>query len=67
VLGLARSGLASAAALGRRGVEVVRADRELGNDGDLALLDRVGLLVKSPGVPGDAPLVAAARERAVPV
>jgi UDP-N-acetylmuramoylalanine--D-glutamate ligase len=67
VLGLARSGLAAAAALERRGVEVVRADRELGNDGDLALLDGVGLLVKSPGVPGEAPLVAAAREWGIPV
>jgi UDP-N-acetylmuramoylalanine--D-glutamate ligase len=46
---------------------VVAADRTLGNDGDLALLDGVDLLVKSPGVPGEAPLVAAARERGVPV
>jgi UDP-N-acetylmuramoylalanine--D-glutamate ligase len=67
VLGLARSGRAAAAALERRGVEVVRADRELGNDGDVALLDGVELVVKSPGVPGDSPLVAAARERGVPV
>ncbi|TMM27182.1 MAG: UDP-N-acetylmuramoyl-L-alanine--D-glutamate ligase [Actinobacteria bacterium] len=67
VLGLARSGLAAAAALERRGVEVVRADRELGNDDELALLDGVGLLVKSPGVPGSASLVAAARERGVQV
>jgi UDP-N-acetylmuramoylalanine-D-glutamate ligase len=44
VLGLARSGEAAAAALERRGVEVVRADRELGNDEDLSLLDGVGLL-----------------------
>jgi UDP-N-acetylmuramoylalanine--D-glutamate ligase len=48
-------------------VEVVRADRELGNDVDLALLDGVELLVKSPGVPGEAPLVAAARERGVEI
>jgi UDP-N-acetylmuramoylalanine--D-glutamate ligase len=67
VLGLARSGLAAAAALERRGVEVVRADRELGNDEDLGLIGGVGLLVKSPGVPAEAPLVAAARERGVPV
>ena len=67
MLGLARSGRAAAAALERRGVEVVRADRELGNDEDLALLDGVGLLVKSPGVPGEAPLVAEARRRAVPI
>jgi UDP-N-acetylmuramoylalanine--D-glutamate ligase len=67
VLGLARSGRTAAAAIERRGVEVVRADRELGNDEDFALLDGVGLLVKSPGVPGEAPLVAEARRRAVPV
>jgi len=67
VLGLARSGLAAAAALERRGVEVVRADRELGNDVDLSLLEDVGVLVKSPGVPAEAPLVVAARERGIPV
>lgn len=67
VLGLARSGVAAAAALERRGVEVVRADRKLGNDADLALLGGVGVLVKSPGVPGEASLVAAARDRGVPV
>jgi len=67
VLGLARSGLAAAAALERRGVEVVRADRELGNDEDIGLLDGVELLVKSPGVPAEAPLVAAAREHGIPV
>jgi len=67
VLGLARSGVAAAAALERRGVEVVRADRKLGNDADLALLDGVGVLVKSPGVPGETSLVAAARARGVPV
>jgi UDP-N-acetylmuramoylalanine--D-glutamate ligase len=67
VLGLARSGLAAAAALERRGVEVVRADRELGNDEDVGLVEGVGLLVKSPGVPAEAPLVVAACERGVPV
>jgi UDP-N-acetylmuramoylalanine--D-glutamate ligase len=67
VLGLARSGQAAARALERRGVEVVRAERELGNDEDLSLLDGVGLLVKSPGVPGEVPLVAEARRRSVPV
>ena len=67
VLGLARSGFAAAAALERRGVEVVRADRELGNDEDIGLLDGVELLVKSPGVPAEAPLVAAAREHGIPV
>jgi UDP-N-acetylmuramoylalanine--D-glutamate ligase len=67
VLGLARSGLAASAALERRGVQVVRVDRELGNDGDVAVLDGVGVLVKSPGVPGGATLVAAARDRGIPV
>ena len=46
---------------------MARVDRELGNDGDLALLEDVELLVKSPGVPGEAPLVTVARERGVPV
>jgi UDP-N-acetylmuramoylalanine--D-glutamate ligase len=67
VLGLARSGVAAAAALERRGFDVVRADRELGNDDELVLLDGAGLLVKSPGVPAEAPLVVAARGRGVPV
>jgi UDP-N-acetylmuramoylalanine--D-glutamate ligase len=67
VLGLARSGRAAAAALERRGVGVVHADRELGNDGDLALLDRVELLLKSPGVPREAPLVAEAGRRRMPI
>jgi UDP-N-acetylmuramoylalanine--D-glutamate ligase len=61
VLGLARSGQAAAAALERRGVEVVRADRSLGNDGDVALLEGVDVVVKSPGVPRENAIVAAAR------
>jgi UDP-N-acetylmuramoylalanine--D-glutamate ligase len=67
VLGLARSGKAATAALERRGVEVVGADRELGNDGDPALLDGIELLVKSPGVPREAVLVADAERRGVPI
>jgi UDP-N-acetylmuramoylalanine--D-glutamate ligase len=67
VLGLARSGAAATAALERRGVEVVGADRKLGNDEDLELLDGVGLVVKSPGVPSEQPLVLEARRREVPV
>jgi UDP-N-acetylmuramoylalanine--D-glutamate ligase len=67
VLGLARSGRAASAALTRRGVEVVGADRSLGNDEDAAALEGVGLVVKSPGVPGEAPLVAAARDRGIAV
>jgi UDP-N-acetylmuramoylalanine--D-glutamate ligase len=67
VLGLARSGRAARAALEARGVDVVAADRTLGNDAGLELLDGVDVLVKSPGVPGEAPLVVAARERGIPV
>jgi UDP-N-acetylmuramoylalanine--D-glutamate ligase len=82
VLGLARSGRASALALARRGVEVVAADRsESADPGRLAeagvevrlgteeetLLQGVELVVKSPGVPGESPLVTAARARDVPV
>ena len=67
MLGLARSGRAVRTALESRGVEVVAADRSLGNDEDVSLLDGVDALVKSPGVPGEAPLVAAARERGIPV
>jgi UDP-N-acetylmuramoylalanine--D-glutamate ligase len=66
VVGLARSGRAAAAALEKHGVEVVAVDRKLGND-DPAAADGVDLLVKSPGVPGEAPVVAAARRRGVPV
>jgi UDP-N-acetylmuramoylalanine--D-glutamate ligase len=64
---MARSGQAAAAALEVRGADVVRADRTLGNDTELSLLDGVELLVKSPGVPGQAPLVAEARRRGIPV
>jgi UDP-N-acetylmuramoylalanine--D-glutamate ligase len=67
VVGLARSGKAAAAALERRGVELVRAGRELGNDDDLSLLDGVALMVKSPGVPREAPLVAEAERRGVEI
>ena len=82
VLGLGRSGRAAAAALVQRGVEVVAADRSADADaGRLAdegvevrlgseeesLLDGVELVVKSPGVPAESPLAAAARARAVPV
>jgi len=67
MLGLARSGGAAVAALERRGVRVAGADRELGNDEDVALLDGVELLVKSPGVPGEAVLVVEARRRGIPV
>jgi UDP-N-acetylmuramoylalanine--D-glutamate ligase len=65
VYGLARSGAAAAAAHERQGNEVVRVDHE--NEGDLGLLLGVDLLVKSPGVPGERPLVVAARERGIPI
>jgi UDP-N-acetylmuramoylalanine--D-glutamate ligase len=82
VLGLARSGQAAALALRRRGEEVIGVDASPDLDvGRLAeagvevhlgteeerLLDGVETLIKSPGVPGEAPLVAAALERGVPV
>jgi UDP-N-acetylmuramoylalanine--D-glutamate ligase len=78
VLGLARSGEAASLALARHGVDVVAVDRtETGALGrlreagvevvvgaeDPALLDGMDLMVKSPGVPRDAPLVVAARRR----
>jgi UDP-N-acetylmuramoylalanine--D-glutamate ligase len=83
VLGLARSGEAAALALARRDVRVVGVDRRrdadvrrlreagvevvLGADADVALVEGVQLLVKSPGVPSEAPLVARARELGLPV
>jgi UDP-N-acetylmuramoylalanine--D-glutamate ligase len=82
VVGLARSGQAAALALSRRGVPTVAADRADGLDvGRLAeagvevhlgteedrLLEGVDLLVKSPGVPGESPLPAAARERGIQI
>ena len=63
VYGLARSGRASIERLD----DPVVVDRSLGNEHDLSLLDGVDVLVKSPGVPGEAPLVVAARERGIPV
>jgi UDP-N-acetylmuramoylalanine--D-glutamate ligase len=82
VVGLARSGRAAALALANRGVPTVAVDRVGGLDaGRLAaagvevhlgteeerLLEGVDLLVKSPGVPGESPLPAAARTRGIPV
>jgi UDP-N-acetylmuramoylalanine--D-glutamate ligase len=76
VVGLARSGVAAARMLRDHG-EVLAADSgrpevppdldaELESDG-LGLLERAACVVKSPGVPNEAPVVAAAREREVPV
>ncbi|HVM57529.1 MAG TPA: UDP-N-acetylmuramoyl-L-alanine--D-glutamate ligase [Gaiellaceae bacterium] len=82
VLGLARSGRAAGLALARRGVEVVAADRSADADpGRLAaagvevrlgseeesLLDGVDVVVKSPGVPAESPLAAAARASGIPI
>ena len=67
VYGLARSGAAAATALGRMGVEVVRVDATLGNEGELAQLDGVDVVVKNPGVPGERPIVVEARRRGIPV
>jgi len=61
--GAARSGRAVTGRL----ADAVLVDRSLGNEEDLSLLDGIDVLVKSPGVPGDRPLVAAARERGIPV
>jgi UDP-N-acetylmuramoylalanine--D-glutamate ligase len=82
VVGLARSGQAAALALARRGVRVVGVDRRsdldvgrlaeagvevgLGTE-DEELVNAVELVIKSPGVPGQAPPVARARELGVPV
>ncbi len=79
VLGLARSGRAAVSALRAGGVDVTAHDASesvdaqgLGAEVNLGawkdvLLDGVGLVVKSPGVPGDSPPVIAARTRDIPV
>jgi UDP-N-acetylmuramoylalanine--D-glutamate ligase len=82
VVGLARSGQAAARTLVARGEEVIGCDSgtpdgaqvlgELGVEVHLdtdgaALVERAGCVVKSPGVPQEAPAVAAALERDVPV
>jgi len=67
VYGRARSGRSAAERLREAGDEVVVVDRALGNEGELTLLDGADLLVKSPGVPGEAALVEAAREQGIPV
>jgi UDP-N-acetylmuramoylalanine--D-glutamate ligase len=82
VVGLARSGVAAAKLLAERGEKVLGVDsgrpdgvaglREVGVevvlDADgLALLDGVRTVVKSPGVPREAPVIAAALERGIDV
>jgi UDP-N-acetylmuramoylalanine--D-glutamate ligase len=82
VVGLARSGVAAALALRERGEEVTGVDRgepsgarelrdagiavQTGADG-LAPLAHARALIKSPGVPREAPSIVAARERGIPV
>src|SRR5919201_1430644 len=81
VVGLARSGTAAALALRERGEEVIGVDaaepdagrlREAGVEVHLRapgneLVARARTLVKSPGVPAEAPVVGAARERGLAV
>jgi UDP-N-acetylmuramoylalanine--D-glutamate ligase len=82
VVGLARSGQAAARLLASRSASVVGCDSgtpdgaeglrdagvevHLDTDG-VALLERARCLVKSPGVPREAPVVQAAAQRALPV
>jgi UDP-N-acetylmuramoylalanine--D-glutamate ligase len=82
VVGLARSGVGAALALAARGAEVLGVDAgapagverlaeagvqlHLRSDG-VALLERVRAVVKSPGVPARAPVIAGARQRGLPL
>jgi UDP-N-acetylmuramoylalanine--D-glutamate ligase len=66
VVGLARSGLAALQVLRARGERAEGADSKLGSDG-LAELEHARAVVKSPGVPAEAPVIAQARERGIPV
>jgi UDP-N-acetylmuramoylalanine--D-glutamate ligase len=66
VVGLARSGLAALQVLRARGERAEGADSKLGSDG-LVELEHARAVVKSPGVPAQAPVIAEARARGVPV
>jgi UDP-N-acetylmuramoylalanine--D-glutamate ligase len=82
IVGLARSGAAAARVLSERGERVIGVDAgdppgaralaakgvelHLRDDG-IAQLERAGAVVKSPGVPAQAPVIAAARARGLPV
>src|SRR3954454_1085076 len=78
VVGLARSGVAARSALAQRGEEVAGVDAghppldapgfpvTLGTDG-LDALDSARAVVKSPGVPREAPVIAEARRRGIAV
>ncbi len=80
VAGLARSGVAAALALRAKGESVIGVDVGAPADLDglaaagvelhlrdqgVALLERVGAVVKSPGVPASAPVIAEARSRGI--
>jgi UDP-N-acetylmuramoylalanine--D-glutamate ligase len=67
VYGLARSGRSAAERLTERGDDVVVVDRSLGNEADISVLEGVDVVVKSPGVPRGAPIVAAALQRGIGV
>ena len=81
VVGLARSGVGAALALRARGEEVVGVDSGSPDVGRLTaagvevhldtpgggLVDRARTLIKSPGVPAQAPAIVAARERGITV
>ncbi len=82
VVGLARSGQAAVRTLAARGEAVLAVDsgtpegaEGLGEEGvevhldaeGVDLLERVNAVVKSPGVPADAPVIAAARRIELPV
>ncbi len=80
MVGLARSGIAAALALRARGEQVIGVDAgvpggvdaliaagaelHVGSDG-VALLERASTVVKSPGVPAQAPVIALARSRGI--
>ena len=78
VVGMARSGVAALHALRARGIEAIGVDSgtpdvaeegvHLGSDG-VALLESEGIatVVKSPGVPQEAPVIAEARRRGLEV
>jgi UDP-N-acetylmuramoylalanine--D-glutamate ligase len=82
VVGLARSGQAAARVLAERGEQVIGVDSaspagaeglrgvgvEVTLDGDGSeLVGRARCVVKSPGVPADAPAIARARDRGLPI
>ncbi len=66
VVGLARSGVAALRALQARGLEARGVDRRVGSDG-VETLEDARVVVKSPGVPQEAPVVAEARRRGLVV